>query len=417
MASSSKNNIVIIANPGNGVFIVQTVLAYYEVGLLLNFYTSFVSNINTPFYNVLKNSKLKTELDRRSVIQIPTHFIKTYPVKEVIRTITSKLFNAKILDTVFNWSERSFDRWVANNISNNAKILHCYEHTSIEMMKAAKRNGMFIVYEQPSQHHSFLTPIIKNQLHSDKNLGGYSADLLINEKASARNIIRDQEILLSDLIICNSTFSKDTLIGAGVDENKIEVVPLAFPESSKINIKTNAKIRFIYAGTSNIRKGVHLLIKAWTEVFDDDPDVELLIVGRFDLPIYYKQVASKNIKFYDSIPRSELLVSFLDSDVLLLPTLADGFGMVITEAMSRGLCVITTTNSAGPDLINHEYNGILIKPGDLYSLKSALLFVKNNENTVGNIRKEALKSASKYQWADYRSKLVNTVIKAYEKKV
>ena len=99
----------------------------------------------------------------------------------------------------------------------------------------------------------------------------------------------------------------------------------------------------------------------------------------------------------------------MNADVLLLPTLADGFGMVISEAMSRGLCVITTNNSAGPDIINSYYDGIIISSGSKLELYNSIVYCLKNRNKVREIGENALITANKYQWKDFRKVLSNLV--------
>ena len=71
-----------------------------------------------------------------------------------------------------------------------------------------KKNKLFIIYEQPSQHHTFLTPIILDQIKLYKELNDSRINLLIDEKSRKRNSRRDEELKLCDLVICNSTFTK-----------------------------------------------------------------------------------------------------------------------------------------------------------------------------------------------------------------
>lgn len=407
---------VVVANPGVGVFIMETVRAYKEQEVLSAFYTSFVSNINIPFYQRLQKTKFAKELQRRAMDEDLSRFVITKPLKEIIRTISSKFFSEETTDKLYQWSEYSFDKWVASKLDSSIDIIHCYEHASLETIKRAKELGIFVVYEQPSQHHSFLSPIIIEQYQLNPKLGEVTNSLLVNEKSISRNKRRDKELELADLIICNSSFTKRTLVDAHISEHKIKVVPLGFPTIANRITTSNNKIRFIYAGTSNIRKGIHLLLDVWTEHFINRDDLELYIVGKFDLPLLYKKNTSANITFIDSIPRNQLLESFCDADVLLLPTLADGFGMVITEAMSRGLCVICTENSAGPDIISHAKNGLVFKANS----KEALIDVLNNwsfkKNELQSMGVEAKDTASRYKWSEYRKALVNTVVENYNAK-
>ncbi len=275
---------VIVSNPGTGVFILETVKAYAEANLLSSYYTTFASNKDIPYYNFLISGKFKKELDRRSVPYDLLSYIKTNPWKEILRTLSWKFLNEKITDDLYEWSEYSFDRWVASKLDKSVNIVHCYEHSSLETIKRAKELGIFVVYEQPSQHHTYLTPVLKDQFEQNPILGDSMTSLLTNEKSIYRNKRRDEELSLADIILCNSTFTKNTLVNASIEESKIVVLPLGFPE---INIRkevTSPKIRFIYAGTSNVRKGIHLLLDVWKECFGSNDDVELYIVGRYDLP-------------------------------------------------------------------------------------------------------------------------------------
>jgi len=405
---------VIVSNPGTGVFILETVKAYAELGLLKSYYTTFASNKDIPYYNFLVSGKLKIELDRRSVPYDVLSYLKTNPWKEILRTLSSKFLNEKITDDLYEWSEYSFDRWVASNLDKSVDIVHCYEHSSLETIKRAKELGIFVVYEQPSQHHSYLTPIIRAQFKQYPNLGDIQTSLLTNEKSEYRNRRRDDELALADLILCNSTFTKSTLVNASIDESKILVLPLGFPEINMRKELNSQKIRFIYAGTSNIRKGIHLLLEVWKECFENNDDVELYIVGRYDLPLILKEQAPENVVFIDSIPRSELLNSFCDADVLIVPTLADGFGMVITEAMSRGVCVMCTHNSAGPDLIEHGKDGLLFPANDKNALIDMLKEWSLKKDELNQMGKKAIEKAKSYSWTEYRKKLTKLIIEKFD---
>jgi glycosyltransferase involved in cell wall biosynthesis len=407
---------IVVANPGTGIFILETVRAYKEQSLLNKFYTTFISNHNIPFYKYLKGTSLKKEFDRRAIHTELIPYVKSSPFKELLRTFSSKFFSEKITDVIYEWSEYSFDKWVANSLDASVDIIHCYEHCSLQTIIRAKELGIFVVYEQPSQHHSYLSPIIEEQYKNNTKLGAVTTSLLLNGKSNSRNKRRDKELELADLIICNSSFTKSTLVAANINDEKIKVVPLGFPTIEDRITTSNTKLRFIYAGTSNIRKGIHLLLDVWAEHFSNRDDIELYIVGKFDLPLEYKKNTSTNITFIDSIPRNQLLENFCDADVLLLPTLADGFGMVITEAMSRGLCVMCTESSAGPDIITHQKDGLLFKANSKESLFELMSNWSLKRNEILSMGEKAKLKALNYQWSDYRKLLVKVVMENYHAK-
>jgi len=115
------------------------------------------------------------------------------------------------------------------------------------------------------------------------------------------------------------------------------------------------------------------------------------------------------MQFHGSVARPELFEAFEAADVLMFPTLSDGFGMVVTEAFARGLPVITTDQAGASDLVEHEKNGLIIPAGDPESVRRALNWCLENRERLGEMRCAALASAKGWQWSDYRRALIDAV--------
>ncbi len=96
--------------------------------------------------------------------------------------------------------------------------------------------------------------------------------------------------------------------------------------------------------------------------------------------------------------------------VLIFPSLFEGFGMVITEAMSQGMVVIATDHTALPNIAD-ESTGIRVPVRDSGAIEVALNDLINNPEKVEKIGKSSMKLAQSYQWRDYESKIVNAVTK------
>ena len=73
-----------------------------------------------------------------------------------------------------------------------------------------------------------------------------------------------------------------------------------------------------------------------------------------------------------TLPHDQILQQMKNHDVLLFPTLFDGFGLVISEALSQGIPVITTTNSGGPECIRHGIEGFLVAVRDTSAIIECL---------------------------------------------
>jgi glycosyltransferase involved in cell wall biosynthesis len=118
--------------------------------------------------------------------------------------------------------------------------------------------------------------------------------------------------------------------------------------------------RVICCGLVTPRKGPHHLLRAWKQL--TLPDAELHFFGQVDREIMPRLLAigAANAHFHGSVDRATLIRELQGSDLFVLPTVEDGFGVVILEAMACGLPVITTENSGGPDVITDGQEGFVV---------------------------------------------------------
>lgn len=399
-----ENNVA-VATTLIAPFVKQTVLGYQEAGLLQHFFTSYVYDRSRWMNRVITQMvpALERELSRRAFSELPAEFLKLYPYRELLRSVAARKLSATTTDAIWEWSELAFDRWMARKLSPRTAWVHTYEHIALQTLKAARRKGVRTIYEQPSQHHAFFTPVVKEQLQLYPGLASRGNELLIDEKAARRNRRRDEELALADRILCTSSFTRRTLVAAGVEEGKIRVIPYGFPKPlATAERPDNGKVIFLNAGNQNLRKALHLLYKAWRECAFAETEAELWLIGKMELPEELRRDLPGKVVIKNNIPHSELMELYKQVDVFVLPTLADGFGMVISEAMASGVPVITTENSGGPDIITHMENGWIVKAGELEPLVQQLRWCVANRDRLAGFGRAAHQKAKSWQWSDYR---------------
>lgn len=421
----SKKVKVIHAHPGAGIFVRQSALSYLENDMLEYFLTTFVSHEKYFLSNFITKvvPQIKRDISRKAIDELPFEKLKLYPYKELIRLFASRYTSPMVIHRIWEWAELAFDSWVANVIAQESKkqqidAIHVYEHAALSSLQKAKQKGIFTIFEQASQHHSFFAPIAKQQLEKYPELKSDETNILVDTKYDKYNQRKDKELQLADLVICNSSFTKRTLIAATIDEKKIQVIPHGFPKiltelntDSKSNLGATKQkpVIFLNAGTQNLRKGVHLLYNAWRKANFSSQEAELWLIGRSSLPKSLTEDLQGNVKIKDSIPRDELMQLYKEADVFVLPTLADGFAMVISESMSQGVPVITTQNSMAPDFITHQKNGWIVPAGDEDALLQQMKWCVENRHLLPKIGYEAIQIAKNWQWEDFRQKTATTV--------
>lgn len=411
---------VLLASPSVAPHVKQSVLAYENAGMLGRFYTTFFSHPANRLSRILqKFSFIGKEVNRRSFTELPIDKFKSRPLPELLRSAAARKMNAVFTDKIWEWAELGFDKWVAGSLKKEQPhIVHTYEHAAFSILKRAHKLGIFSVYEQPSQHHSFFTSVARQQMNLYPQLNTESALLLTNEKAERRNRRRDKELELADMILCNSTFTKNTLMAAGISPEKVKILPLAFPpvRENKPEKAAGKPLAFLHAGNQSLRKGSHLLYEAWRKCQFSESEAELWLVGKMQLPESMRKNLPGKVLIKPNLPQQELLDLYNQADVFVLPTLADGFGMVVTEAMANGLPVMATQNCCAPDLIEHGKNGWILPAGEIGPLVENMRALVQNPFLIKEIGINAIKKARNWQWPDYQQTLTELVTLEWEKR-
>ena len=109
------------------------------------------------------------------------------------------------------------------------------------------------------------------------------------------------------------------------------------------------------------------------------------------------------------VPRSEIHAWYGWADVLVLPTLSDTFGLVILEAMSSGVPVITTHASGGPDVIRDGVDGWLVPLRDPTAIAHRLDTLMRTPDLATDMGRSALERSAEFDSATYRRRLLEAI--------
>ena len=134
----------------------------------------------------------------------------------------------------------------------------------------------------------------------------------------------------------------------------------------------------VYAGVLIPRKGVHLLLAAFAGL--ERPGARLLLVGGEENADYARQLRRQarelkidgRVDFVGAVSQRELAAHFGRARGLVLPSLSEGLGRVVVEAMLLGMPVIGSRVGGIPDLIRDDDNGFLVAAGNVAQLREAL---------------------------------------------
>ena len=332
----------------------------------------------------------------------------TYPWRELARLIDGKLSRSEIRrDRIFNWALDGFDAWVAKQLKSPVSMVYGYETQCLRTFTAARERGIKTVLDLPSPEHDYVENLLAAEYAKFPELKTPAKEYFrgLQTERTAR---RHREFELADVVVANSSFTAKTWAAAGLDGSKIRVVTLGGPPPEPHGADGGSHgrgpLRLVWAGTFSVRKGAHYLLEAWRRWNPGDAAV-LDVFGSVALPDSLMENLPGNIVLHGPVARQRVLEEFVRGDLLVFPTLCDGFGLVVLEAMSRGLPVLTTTQAGAGDLVEDRVNGLLVEAGSAKQLVEALGWATSNREALGTMRGAALETASKNQWKDYGVRL------------
>jgi alpha-maltose-1-phosphate synthase len=334
-----------------------------------------------------------------------THVEANWPfaLKEMI---FSKVYGmgTKMLNAVYERDER-FDWYMAGRIPRlKGDIFWGFQGSCLQSLKAAKANGKLAICELATAH----APSARRILEEEKNLHPEWADSIDNVNFPAAYFDRlCEEPHQADIVIGASEFTLQTLRDDGVEDSKLRRLPLGFeiahiPFHQKEAGKCRP-VRLLFAGRITQRKGIKYLLDAMLKF--NPLDVELHVIG-------HVHGSGKILKAYNNfiihphLHHNELLKMYGEFDLFALPSVFEGFGLVILEAMAAGVPVITTPHTIGPELIEDNSNGYIVPIRDVNAIVNSIKnYLEKDDDQRQAMRLKAREGALRFTWESYKIRL------------
>lgn len=388
-------------------------LALYEADSLGAYYTGGVDHYSSAFVRAARERladaipALDRQLRRRRISTIPEGLVFSDWRWDAPRTFVDHLrISESLKDWVWERGEYYFDRKLGGLLRGpRFDAFFGIEFGCLDTLRTSKAVAKKSVVAFLSPHHSYRSKWVDAEYADFPELMTPYARRLL-KLAQARDERKDQEARTADIIHTASTVTANSLIAAGIPADKIIIVPLASPpiRESVAPALLLPRMRFLYSGPVSVRKGAHYLLRAWQRL-NASKSVELHFFGSQQLPARCYMDCGENVVFHGSVPQSELFAAYDQSSVLVFPTLCDGFGMVVAEALAHGLPVITTRNAGAADLIQDGKNGFVVPPRDGIALAARMQWCIDHPDELREMRHHAVETAQLWTWTDFRQSL------------
>ncbi len=189
-------------------------------------------------------------------------------------------------------------------------------------------------------------------------------------------------------VVCCSELARHTMIQHGVAADKIAVHKLGVNlndfSRKPARARSQAPMRLLFVGAMTPLKGLHYLLEAFSRL---GGDIELWLVGVLPTdPVLKKMLAdcsqkTNRVKVIGPVAQVDLNALYHQCDLFVLPSLSDGWGMVVSQALACGLPAIVSDMTGAKELIRSGENGYIVKSRDVDDLAEKITLSLENCRT------------------------------------
>jgi glycosyltransferase involved in cell wall biosynthesis len=258
----------------------------------------------------------------------------------------------------------------------------------------ARKVGATNIYHMPTPHHDTVRLILDREQAAYGDICKSTFDT--EEFGPHRIEDKLRELDLADYIWCPSEFVRDSLMRSGIHGERVEVIPYG-GESEWIHMpRPKPDGTFLQVGNISARKGTHRLLRAWKELKAYRTN-RLMLIGPMHLSGRFLKDYKGMYEHLPRMPRSKLARHYLQASAFVLPALAEGFALVILEALSCGAPVLVSRNSGTVGFLNDD-EARFFDAGEDEPLLAALDWALTHPGELEEMGRAGRKRVASWSW-------------------
>jgi glycosyltransferase involved in cell wall biosynthesis len=400
-------NAVLVSHPHVASFAVGVTAGLARAGQLSSFVTGLAFEKGTWAERAGEElARRWPVLRNRALPELPAGSVRALPLVEIGARLTARALGAlggelRTYDALFVAHDAAVARlsWPARTTA-----VYAYEDAASATFRKAKRLGLRRIWDLPLPHYRTIESLWRAETERwpDAVDGGPPVEPAWKQRR------KDHELALATQVVVASAFTRHSLLGRQV-QVPVAVIPYGFPVEHFARRPDRPAGRFtvLAVGTHDLRKGTPYLLEAWR--LAAIPDAELHLIGPLKLAAGFVARYAGLFRHSPHIPKSELAAHYASADLLAFPTLGDGFGMVMQEAMCCGTPVVTTPCGGGPECITDGVDGWIVPPRNLDALVERLREAAANRERAFAVGAAARARAERWTWREAGEALVRAL--------
>jgi glycosyltransferase involved in cell wall biosynthesis len=335
-------------------------------------------------FGVFHHFELARELERRGCLQtiyssypwarlrregLPRARVETYPWLHVAQHLADRLPVGRrwLTDELGYANALAFDRWTLKQLQRAARpdALVGLAGSSLDTGRWLQAEGGVFVCDRGSTHQRFQEQVVREEFLR------WGVDEPVSD---LRDTLREEAIYeASDAVTVPSKSAANSYIKMGVAAKKIYVIPYGVRlEAFSPQPVDSHDFNVLFAGAVGLRKGLPYLLEAFAAL--RHPRKRLRVIGQMQAEMrgVLGRLPKDGVEFLGSLPRAEVAEWMQRSQVLVLPSVEDGFGLVMAEAMASGCPVIASDQTGAADLFTDGVEGYIVPARDAAAIAERL---------------------------------------------
>jgi len=314
--------------------------------------------------------------------------------------------STKVSRVLSHFAKVKLDRCTARNLGQAQAVIF-YSGAGLETVRAARRRG---ILSASQVHHAHVLEQ-ESLLRKEAAVCGLPYTPIYSPSQVERQLREFEE---ADVILCPSGAVRESFERAGLPAEKLVVVQHGVDLSTEplqpvAPSRAERPLRVLYVGQLHYRKGLRYLGEAMQEFAADQ--VECRVVGpNFGLSGLASAPSTERFVMTGPKKGRDLLAEYAEADVFVLPSLEEGFGLVVLEAMRAGLPVIITSAVGAKDFVTDGVEGWVVPPADPQALSEKIRWMQlhpTERQALGRAAAQRARAAG--GWAGSARRLVEAL--------
>lgn len=297
------------------------------------------------------------------------------------------------------------DRALSHLVTAEDFAVYLYEDGAMRTFERARDLGVPTVYDLPMPYWRLKHRLLEEEAERNPAWAPLLGGLTDRPEILDR---KDAELDLASIVVSASPLTTRSVIESAPRKHVVQIEYGCPPAQAAVSRRRSARLQVLYVGGLTQRKGLSYLFDAMRAARSF---ADLTLVGR--TPASPPGALARELqhhRHHESLPPAEVLEVMRRSDVLVLPSIVEGFGLVIAEALSQGIPVLATDRTGLPGLLDGAADEWILPAGQSAPILAMLERFQSSSEALLDAKEISLQIARGRTWQGYRARLAEVLL-------